>query len=754
MSDSFVGSRGFCWSNYGVEEAGVFTIDGADLSLTPDSAFRNGTELIRFDDVIITEPQTENGHAIALALSAACTTPVLLQDDGFGVTEARLAPSVFPDEPQALSEPPWPQRMDPDLDIARSASLGNDYRSLIRKARDAPMPNDPISVVIPVYNRKTMLRRTLACLVHQTYPTDLIEVVIADDGSHDEPETLVSEFRQYFDNVQCVSQADEGFRVARIRNLAIAAATHDRVITLDCDMAPTPRLVELHARHLAAHADAVYVGNRRYVDANDVDPESVLESIESMLGLHDIRPDNSLLTIEGEVGPSVDWRLAIYHETASLRHDRHPFRVVAGGNLGFTKKTFEKAGGFDEEFLAWGGEDLEWGYRAWNTGAHIVPIVDACGLHQEPPGGRNETDREAGQKETHPLLIDRVPARYRKPKSTELHAVPMVSIYIPAYNAESTIVSAVNSALNQTFPDLEVCIVDDGSTDNTASVLEEHFANEPRVRFVSQTNQGIGPASEAAVRMCRAPFIGQLDSDDLLKANAVERLLGVLRSDPRIGVVYSSSELIDENGDSLGDSYEFPYFSRQHLMYGMIVHHFRMFRARDWYRTDGFASDIANAVDFDMFLKLSEVTEIVHIPEQLYEYRRHSTSTSRARHGLQRANHRLVVQRSLARRGLSRTWKMSPDRPTDVRVYEFAPTEPTTFGQKLDMVRLSIDVGWKRDELLPELHELFPGWTFTKKRAAGRPRLVTQELSHARGLSCMEVIAKAIPAATIYVVYA
>ena len=256
--------------------------------------------------------------------------------------------------------------------------------------------------------------------------------------------------------------------------------------------------------------------------------------------------------------------------------------------------------------------------------------------------------------------------------------------------------------------------------------------------------------------MCRAPFIGQLDADDLLKRNAVRRLLRELRSDPSIGVVYSSSELIDAENRRIGDAYDFPHYSRHHLMYNMIVHHFRLFRARDWYRTNGFAFDIQNAVDYDMFLKLAEVTDMKHVPVQLYRYRKHESSTSIAFHGAQLANHRLAVQRSLDRRGLSRLWKITPDQPMDSRTYEFArrSSDSAPYGPGLDRVRISVAFGERHVSAASKLQELFPAWELHNQQRRGQPRLETRDLSHARAIRAIQSIAAEFPDADVSLVYA
>ena len=166
------------------------------------------------------------------------------------------------------------------------------------------------------------------------------------------------------------------------------------------------------------------------------------------------------------------------------------------------------------------------GYRVYNNGFYFIPVKGATALHQEPEGGESSVDREGGKSITHDLLVDKCPAaHYRKQSPRELYSVPKVSIYIPAYNAEKYIKEAVDSALNQTFTDLEVVIVNDGSTDNTAKILEDTYSSNKRVTCVTQNNQGISAASNKAISLCRGHLIGQLDADDRLKPDAVEKLL-------------------------------------------------------------------------------------------------------------------------------------------------------------------------------------------------------------------------------------
>jgi GT2 family glycosyltransferase len=202
---------------------------------------------------------------------------------------------------------------------------------------------------------------------------------------------------------------------------------------------------------------------------------------------------------------------------------------------------------FDEDFQHWGGEDMEMGYRVYNNGFYFIPVKGATALHQEPEGGESSVDREGGKSITHDLLVDKCPAaHYRKYDSERTYSVPKVSIYIPAYNAEKYIKEAVDSALNQSYTDLEVVVVDDGSTDKTAEILETNYSSNPRVKWFNQDNKGIGGASNKALGHCRGHIIGQLDADDRLKPDAVEKLLPYF-DNHRVGCVYGCYKVINED---------------------------------------------------------------------------------------------------------------------------------------------------------------------------------------------------------------
>jgi chondroitin synthase len=547
--------------------------------------------------------------------------------------------------------PEWPQ----ELALRALPQSTNDFDWMLERAQGSrwPVTKRGLSVVVPTYNRSQILSITLACLANQETDYEF-EVIVADDGSKEDIQGVVRQFESVLD-IKHVRHADTGYRLCAVRNFGVRASVYDWVAILDCDMAPSRTWVQSYCELLAQSSEWALIGPRKYVDTNGLAHELFLKEPNLVSSLPEVRTNNAVAGKEaGEI--SVDWRLEHFEKTDRLRLCDTPFRFFSGGNVAFHREWIERAGSFDEDFAAWGGEDNEFGYRLYRAGCYFRYVGGALAYHQEPPGKENETDRELGHKITRQMVVDRVPYVYRMPqglKNAVLHKAPLVSIYIPAYNAESSIERAIESALNQTVVDLEVCVCDDGSTDNTLKILEHRYGRHPRLRFVSQPNGGIGRASNTALRLTRGFYVGQLDSDDRLMPDAVEHCLKAFLENPRLACVYTGNENLNKSDGTATPGYNWPEFSRQKLTCAMIAHHFRMFTARAWHLTAGFAEDIKNAVDYDMYLKLSEVGEFKHLNVMAYTRVLHGSNTSLTASGAQKRNHLIAVNRSLERQGIT-----------------------------------------------------------------------------------------------------
>ena len=343
---------------------------------------------------------------------------------------------------------------------------------------------------------------------------------------------------------------------------------------------------------------------------------------------------------------------------------------------------------------AWGAEDTEFGYRVYNQGYWLIPVDKAEALHQEPPNGSNETDRESGKTITQPILIEKCPAFYRKMEVGRIYEIPKVSVYIPAYNAIDFIEEAIESVLNQTYTDLEIVVVNDGSTDETGEFLDKLYGVNPRITIIHQDNGGISSASNTAINHCRGEYILQLDSDDALLSETVEMLVNVLDKND-IGFVYGDSYLTDQTGKVYGKAYSWSMYDRYRLLQGMMVHHPRMFRKRDFNRISGFDENLSNAVDYDLFLK-PEVTDGYHLQTPLYLYRQHNSNTSKVNSMQQDKNNFKCIQLALERLGLANLIELKPDTSHSRRVIKTLKKQPGSF--KIDISYTANRMGLKSSQ--------------------------------------------------------
>lgn len=544
-----------------------------------------------------------------------------------------------------------------------------------------------LSVVIPTFNRRNILSITLACLVNQktNYP---FEVIVADDGSPEELNDIIRKYESMLD-IKYVRQKDYGYQLCAVRNLGLRTAKYEFVSILDCDMAPNPKWVQSYVECLLEDDDVALIGPRKYVDTHEFTDEQFLKSPELINNLPEIRTNNNVAgKDEGTI--SVDWRLEHFKKTDDLRLCDSPFRFFSGGNVAFSNKWLKKAGWFDEEFTHWGGEDNEFGYRLFREGCFFRSIDGGMAYHQEPLGKENETDRAAGKQITINIVKEKVPYHYRKILSideTKIFRVPLVSIYIPAYNCEKYIQRCVDSALNQTITDLQVCICDDGSTDNTLSLVKHLYGDNPRVKIISRQNGGIAAASNTALSIVDGYYIGQLDSDDYLEPDAVELCLREFLRDKSLACVYTTNRNVNPDGSLIENGYNWPEFSREKLSTAMIVHHFRMFTIRAWKLTSGFDEKIENSIDYDIYLKLSEVGNFKHINKISYNRVLYGNNTSIKKLDLQKKNHFIAVNSSLRRQGIHSYSYDPQDDDKSSRKYQFTKTG------EVDNLKISVGDG-------------------------------------------------------------
>jgi glycosyltransferase involved in cell wall biosynthesis len=128
--------------------------------------------------------------------------------------------------------------------------------------------------------------------------------------------------------------------------------------------------------------------------------------------------------------------------------------------------------------------------------------------------------------------------------------MPKVSVIIPVYNSEKFIVQTLESVFAQTLQDFELLIIDDESKDTSISLCEKY--HDPRMKIIHQKNRGLAGARNTGIRHAQGDYLAFLDSDDLWLSEKLEKHVQHLDLSPKVGVSFSRSSFIDEQGNSLG----------------------------------------------------------------------------------------------------------------------------------------------------------------------------------------------------------
>lgn len=210
--------------------------------------------------------------------------------------------------------------------------------------------------------------------------------------------------------------------------------------------------------------------------------------------------------------------------------------------------------------------------------------------------------------------------------------MPVISVIIPVFNGEKTIKETIQSVLNQTFTDLEVIVINDGSQDSTLSVVSS--IEDPRLKVFSYENAGVANSRNRGFSHASGEFISFLDADDLWTPDKLEAQLKALQAHPQAAVAYSWVDYIDQSGKFFyagnhitanGNIYE------KLLLHNLLENGSNpLIHKQAFAKVGSFDQTLSSAADWDMWLRLSARYEFVAVPSSqvLYRVSTHSMSSN------------------------------------------------------------------------------------------------------------------------------
>jgi len=256
----------------------------------------------------------------------------------------------------------------------------------------------------------------------------------------------------------------------------------------------------------------------------------------------------------------------------------------------------------------------------------------------------------------------------------------VISLVMPVHNPErSWLEEAIASVLGQAYPHLELCIADDASTQPHVRTVLGAATADARVRVVYREQRGgIAAASNSALSLATAEFVGFIDNDDVLRPHALYSMAAYLREHPDTDLVYSDEDKLLPDG-SLGSPTFKPDFSPDRLLAENYVNHFTLVRRTLANQVGGFREGFDGSQDHDLMLRLAErAAHVGHVPDVLYAWRMvpGSTAVSAGFKPLAQDAGRRAVADALQRRDVDARVDLGPSPGLYLPRYALVSTPP------------------------------------------------------------------------------
>jgi GT2 family glycosyltransferase len=207
---------------------------------------------------------------------------------------------------------------------------------------------------------------------------------------------------------------------------------------------------------------------------------------------------------------------------------------------------------------------------------------------------------------------------------------PLISVLVPVHDPPLHMLEeAIASVHAQTFPNWELCLVDDGSTrPEIIAALTHHAGADPRIHLSRHDDaQGISAATNAALEIATGQYIALLDHDDTLTPDALQHVADQIAAQPELDMIYTDEDVVADDGSF--KRHIKPGWSPEHMSAAMYTCHLAVFRRSLVGELGGFDSRFDGCQDYDFVLRLMERTDrIAHIPRILYHWRAHAISTA------------------------------------------------------------------------------------------------------------------------------
>ncbi len=216
-------------------------------------------------------------------------------------------------------------------------------------------------------------------------------------------------------------------------------------------------------------------------------------------------------------------------------------------------------------------------------------------------------------------------------QSPNLPLQPLVSVVIPSYNCAAYLPEALDSVLAQSYANFEILVIDDGSTDQTAKLLQAYCDQHRNITAIRQQNQGVALARNHGIQQAKGEWVAFLDADDMLLPDKLAAQLAVATAHPTAGIIHSGWQRVDSQGNfqlNVEPWYWVPNLTLESwLRWKPVLPSAMLFRRQWLLKAGGFDPRFPPAEDTDLVLRLALMgCEAKWLPQVTVKYRQHDSS--------------------------------------------------------------------------------------------------------------------------------
>lgn len=550
----------------------------------------------------------------------------------------KRAPEVFTSPSVASCRPP------DDMPLPPADRTGWPWTSAtppLSETRPDGTPWPKITIVTPSYNQGRFIEETIRSILLQGYPN--LEYIVIDGGSSDETVSILEKYSPWI--TYWVSEPDQGQSHAINKGFARATGLLGNWINSD-DLLCQGALVE-HAKRALFETNRLYAGNLIVTHEDGRFMRRQKGEIHSLLDLVRIREVWRSHPRVNIGQPEVLFPLELFRAVGGLNIENHGSMdyelwgdmLLHGAGITYTGIDFgifrahegQKTADFQAttESLVDVARSLVERQPTWSSEEKVRLIDDM------------ETYRQAVRKAaTQSVPPAREPSRTpgMTPAVAQVDGFPSVSVFMPTYNHEAFIAEAIESALLQDYPNLEIVIGDDASTDRTREIVDEYHAKYPDVikRVYAEANQGITRNCNRTLEACSGEYIAFTAGDDVWLPGKIHKQIEWFRTNPdhvfccgRVEVFNSETgrEIAPAPRGSFEEIFSLDPVSRiyrlgQALSSVMIKRHALP--------DGGYDERLSHASDFLLLVEVLTRGAGGFIDEVLARYRKHANSASNA----------------------------------------------------------------------------------------------------------------------------